>query len=433
MSQPKVLEAFVGPYNINVTVLFDGYMQQNAALVNPSNYQLSHGAYVTSIESNNIDTVILTVENLYGRTYFDLFVSSNIQDQFGNSLDSDYNHAIIELSSTAAGISGIAGNVKTKDEINKLYEDSEYWYLATTGGIDVVYKDNLENKGFVLDAYGYNSITALDGYVYFGANDGYIADAYQTGVYSIALSNLENDSTDYVIEKFSYPTIQSNYVNTLHAGTHANNGILVITTSEGATVSIHDRIIHYSNGSDIGTAALDEGGSILYLANNTLGRLEVYYNIHTNNVSRNEPDAYYSVFTSPEISNPTINDISLAYNASIMDPDSNVIYIATDDKLTRIDADESDPGYSEADGISFTYGTEESDAIFKVLGGQTDRIIAVDVNMDLLQLFVLSNDVEGNGGLTTINLPSNTQFSYQSYELGTLISDDLRDIAFKNL
>lgn len=430
---PRVIGAIVSPYNINVTVIFDDYMLQDEILTDPSSYILSHGAYVTNVnvDPTELDRVVLTVENMYNREWFDIFVVGRVRDESRNIIDPNYNHAIIRPEHTTAALSGVTGRIKTKNKIRRLYEDNTYWYVGTAGGIDVVSKTELENKGFVLDGYGFNAITTDDNYIYFGGNDGYNEDAY--GVLGLSFDNLNGNCTANVHSIFNTPEIQSNEINDLSRSTNANKNIIAMATLGGASVAVDGYIIQYSSGYNITAIQLDNGGNTLYVGNNSLGRVEVYYDICSNTINNIDPDAYYSTTTSPELTNSNINQIKIINNGSIMDSLSNVIYIATDNGLTRIDTDESHPGISENNGFSLTYGTQNSGMVYEILGGQVNRVIAVDVNLQQMQLFVLTDDSSHNGGLTTINMPSNTQFSFSSAENGGLISRELSDLTFKNL
>jgi hypothetical protein len=435
---PRVQSSFIAPFNINVTVVFDGYMLQDSHLLNPNNYIVSHGAYVTNVSANpdEHDVVVLTVENMYGREQFELTVGGMITDIYGNYLDPDGRKTSIYFEDiTSAQISGITGALKTRNNINKISEDGENWYFATSGGIDVVSKTNLSNVGFILDGYGYDSVAkSVDGYVYFGSSeDGYIYDAYQTGIFKIELDLINEDSSAKVMDAFAYPTIQSNVINDIVCGDYAGAAVIGIATNSGATIFIEDRVVQYASGSNISSIAFDDGTATMYIGNNTYGRVEVYYNIHVNDISNIAPHTYYDTHSTPEISDEFINQIKVASGLSTISSGSNTIYVATNNMLTRIDTDESLPGSSESGGVSFTYGVSESGAIFEVLGGQTNRVVAVDINTNIMQIYVLTNEDYIHGGLTTINVFSNAQFSFMTYENGTLISKDVKDVTFKNL
>lgn len=435
---PRVQSAINEPFNVNVTVIFNEAMTQDSNLTNPNNYLLSDGAIVKAVTANpkELDRVILTVDRLFGQPQFDVFIATDeIRDYFGNKLDLFYNHAIVTLNPTTAALSGITGRVKSRNAVRRMYEDHRNWYLATSGGIDVISKIELENLGFVLDGYGFNAITADPEDIYFGRSDGYIEDAY--GVRRLSFDDLNRDSSERVQDAFNEgtsPSIPSNEVNDLYTATNANDRFLAVATVAGATlIKNSNTAVNYSYGGDISSIHMDDGGSVLYLANNTLGRVEVYYDVHTDIADRVIPDAYYSVITTPEISNSTISQIKITNNTSIIDDNSNSIYVATDYGLTVIHTDESIPGSSETGGISFTYGTEGSGATFEILGGQVDRVVAVDVNLQQQQAFVATKDTSLNGGVTTINLPSNTRFQFASQQAGTLVNNDVRDIVVKNL
>jgi hypothetical protein len=432
--RPKVLSATNEPYNINVTIVFDEYMLVDDNLLNPGNYWFSHGAYATDVQvdEENADRVVLTVERLYGRTSFEIIVSENISDRFYNYVDPNYNQVFVSVAGydSAATLSGVTGKLRTRNNVRRLHEDSTYWYVGTSGGLDIVSKIELENKGFVLDGYGFNAVTSDGTYVYFGSADGY-DDAY--GVYQLAMTDADEDSTRRVVNKYntdSAPSLLSNEVNDMCYGTNAGDRLLIISTDRGVTKIINDSIaVNYRDGYDIGFICLDEGSDKLYIANNTLGRLEVFYDVHLDLFDRQEPDAYYSTDKEPALTDSTINGIAIAQNYSIMDSTSNTLYIATDDGLTRIDTDESIPGMSEdAYGLSLSYGIVGSGAIFELISGTSNRVVSVDVNMQQLQLFIATEN-----GMTIINLPSNSRFAYMSEQNQQLISDNINDITFKNL
>lgn len=432
--KPRILEALVAPFNINITVVFDDYMTQDAALLNPGNYTLDYGAYVSAVNAGPLeaDRVILTVENLYNRSPFTLVVSTDLKDRYGNNLDPDYSSAQVVLEETGAALAGITGRLKTRNDVQRVHEDSNNWYIGTTGGLDIVSKRELENQGFVLDGYGVNALTSDEDYVYMGSNDGYNEDAY--GVTKLAFVDAGGNSTDLISDAFSVPRILSNDVNDLTRVKYGEGpNIIAVATTAGATVFVDGYGVHYSAGNNISAVALDPVGTILYVGNNTLGQVEVYYGINTNTVSNPVPGAVYSTTTSPELSNATINQIAIAESESIMDSGSNSIYVATDFGLTRIDTDESEPGASEPGGISFTYGTAGSGMNYEILGGTVNRVKAVDVNIQRLQAFVMTDDNTHDGGITTINTYSNTYSSFLSKKNGELVSNQLRDLTFQNL
>ena len=420
---PKVVSAINDPLNINVTVIFDENIAQVITALLPANYLFSHGAYVTNVEFHDVlkDRVILTVENLSGRPWFEVFVSSTIADEFGNTLDTTANSAIVTLNQTTAALSGVTGRLKTKNAVKRLYEDSQNWYVGTEGGLDIVSKLELENVGYLIDAYGVSSITANTDTIYFGRADGY-------GVSKLALADVSKDSTEKanaLLNVASVPAILDDSVNDLFAA----DDLLVVGTEAGATVVVGEISgTHYSSGNNIVSVQLDDAGSTLYLANDTLGRVEVYYGVDTNTTDKTTPDAYYDVTTSPEIIDANINQIKVTSGTSIIDSGSNTIYVATDDGLSKIETDESSPGVSEDGGISFSYGIDGSGAIYEVLGGGVNKVIAVDVNLEQRQVFVATE----LAGLTTINIDSNARFSFSSAP-DPLISNDIRDVTFKNL
>lgn len=430
--RPRVQSAIVSPFNINVTVIFDDYMTQNSELTKISNYLLSHGAYVTAAEISpkETDRVVLTVENMYNRPYWDLYVVGNMRDRYNNRLDPAYNHAKIVPEATGAALSGVTGKLKTRNRVRRVHEDSNSWYVCTSGGLDVVNKATLDNTGFVLDGYGYNAITIDSENVYFGANDGYSEDAY--GAMRLKLTNISGNSTDMVEGSFSIPDILSNDINDLYYERAGANDIIAVATTFGATVFTDGYGVHYSKGSDISSIHVDRMGTV-YLGNNTIGRVEVYYDAHINTVSNKDPDVVYSTATNPELSNDTINQLTVFSEYSIMDPGSNTIYVGTDFGLTVIHTDESTRGSSEGGGLSLTFGCANSGLTYETLGGDVSRVIAVDLNVERLQVFILTDDDSHEGGLTVMNTSNNTIAEFKSHHRQTLISRELNDVTFKNL
>lgn len=436
LDQPRVHSAVVAPFNIYVTLIFDDYMTQNSALTKVNNYLLSHGAYVTAVEANPLETdrVMLSVENMNNRPYWDIFVnsSSGIRDRYGNRLDPEHNHTVVSHEDTTAALSGLTGRLKTRNNVRRVHEDSENWYVCTSGGLDVINKVTLVNTGFVLDGYGFNAITTDAETIYFGTNDGYAEDAY--GVIKLNISDVDGNSTSLIDGAFSIPDIPTNDVNDLHYANVELYGmnVIAVATTFGATVFIDGYGVQYSTGSDISSIHVDRFGTV-YLGNNTAGRVEVYYDAHLNSTDNIAPSVVYSTSTSPELSNGTINQLTVYSEYSIMDSGSSVIYVGTDYGLTIINTDESEYGVSEPGGLSLTFGAPHSGLTYETLGGKVSRVVAVDLNTQRQQIFVLTDDDSHNGGLTVINLTNNAVASVRSYAGGTLISRELSDITFKNL
>lgn len=435
---PKVQYVSNEPYNVNITVVFDEAMTQDSEITNPNNYIISDGAIVTSatVSADYLDRVVLTVSGLSGAAEFDVFVvGENIKDANGNKLDVLFNHGVLLLNISTGGISGINGTIKTNNSIQKLYEDDNNWYIATAGGLDVISKAEMTSVGYVLDGYGFNAITTDEDSIYFGRSDGYEEDAY--GVRRLPFVNLNGDSTDSVQDMFSTrtsPRIPSNEIADLFTVKSGDDTFLVVGTNIGTTVIKNNTTaINYGDAVDVSAAYINDRGDTLYVANNTSGRVEVYYGIDSDLSDRITPDAYYGVNTVPEISDSVINQIIVISNASIVDSGSSRIYVGTDDGLTVIHTDESVPDTSESAGISITYGVEGSGAMFEILGGDVNRVVAIGVAEQQQQLFVATVDSSLSGGVTTINLPSNTRFQFISQETETLISNNVTDIIVKNL
>ena len=196
------------------------------------------------------------------------------------------------------------------------------------------------------------------------------------GVKSIAVGDIGGHSLaesyvdGYYVNNIYAKTLR--YINRLAISTKDNGAILKATNYSANTM-------HYSDGYEIiKTIITSNHNGTLYLLNTTHNRVEAYYNIIYDNIGRNIPDGYYTV-------DGYILDLVVTENTSLLNNQSNSIFIATDNGVYRIETDEVSVvrGY----GI-YSYGIPNSGKDFGILEGTTNYAIAVDVNERLRTMYV---------------------------------------------
>lgn len=419
------------PYNHNITVFFSDEVQNDANLADPANYKIPGDAYVSavSIDPTALTQVVLTADNLFGHEQFEIIVC-NIKDAYGLDINPQLNRATLTIPEPDSDIdvSGFSGSLRTRDNILSIYGDDDYWYAATTGGLDVVNKTTLLNAGFILDGYGIVRVSADANNVYYQNRNP--DDAY--GIFQIPKSAFVEkvDVAGSVIGKYDQaelPTLAISELNT------DDNDTLIVASGLGGFVGRGNDTFIYSSGTDVISAAIDSTGDTLYLATSS-GTVEVYYNIRADGYGRSVPDFTYSTVSSPAILGAgELRKILVSTDTSLAESTSNTLYIASTDGVTRIETDESSPGSSETGGISVQYGVEGSGFDFNAIGGESNRVINMDINVEQLQLFVLTDDISEadlEDGLSMINLASNTVFTFIPTDE---LPPDISDIFFKKL
>ena len=166
---PRINKVRNYPYPSTVEVQFTHSMSNTSVLRDTSTYRLNNGAYVTNVEVLDEERIRLTTENLFGFKEFTLSVETGteeLESTDGYAFDKT-NTATIELSGESEGIYALSaanGRIKSGQKAVKVYSDANYFYVMTESGIDVVDKNSLFNKGFVLQQSGFNTI-------FIGGND----------------------------------------------------------------------------------------------------------------------------------------------------------------------------------------------------------------------------------------------------------------------
>jgi hypothetical protein len=159
MTAPRIDSAYNRPYPSTIEVYFTLEMDPTT-LDEPTNYMLNLGAYVTSVEVLNNYAVLLTTENLFGHPEFILSISESIKSIGGVSFDTS-STATIKLTEIDEGIYALSaanGRLKSGKTVKQIEQDDEYFYILTETGIDVVDKESLFNKGYILNSSGFSAI-----------------------------------------------------------------------------------------------------------------------------------------------------------------------------------------------------------------------------------------------------------------------------------
>jgi hypothetical protein len=209
------------------------------------------------------------------------------------------------------------------------------------------------------------------------------------------------------------------YVHDL-SGTILNeiNKLAVATRDSGAFVystNYNWPTIFYSVGDEITKIHINNNNNgTIYLANRTRQRVDVYYNILTDDSDRYIPDVYYDSvdgYAVPGILDGYFTDMVVTENTSRVNASSSSIYLGTSSGVFKIDTDESVPGITEINGTTTSYGIIGSGYDYDILEGDTNNIIAIDINTRLNHLYIASRGitVDKQNTLTYIDLSTNTR------------------------
>jgi hypothetical protein len=277
----------------------------------------------------------------------------------------------------------------------------------------------------------------------------YFSDGY--GIKKINLSALVGESQSVVSTILSEPLIPSNKVSSMSGNYINSNAYLAASFDDyGAPDSYGSIIIknetdieQYSDNYSNNDPHISDKG-ILYLINETLNQIEVYYGAHFRGDTLRAPDFTYDEFSTPALFPGQILSLKVIDGASLRLSGGARLFVGTDQGLTRIETVDSQTidGYSDGyDGLGLAkyYGTSTSVstvdgyAVNKVIGGTASEVIAVDYNEEKSIILVCTNDNSNNGGITQISLEGDTQVFFMNEATGLLPSNDIRDITGGNL
>lgn len=151
----------------------------------------------------------------------------------------------------------------------------------------------------------------------------------------------------------------------------------------------------------------------LYILNSTQNRIEVFYNVENDLVGRVNPDYTYDVSNVSELAGLTINNLLVIEYLST-NLGSNTLFLATDNGVIRIDADESTPETSESNMVVTTYNIDSSGATYEILGGDESRVTQIGHNRaNKLLAVATENIVTFDGGVTVLSLEANALMSFE--------------------
>ena len=228
------------------------------------------------------------------------------------------------------------------------------------------------------------------------------------GVLSVTTESIAGNTTPGVLfDGYCVHDLSSTIINEI-------NRLAVATRDHGAFVYSTNHnwpTTFYSTGDEISHVHISSSNNgTLYLANRTKERVDVYYNILGYDVARNTPDVYYPS-ADGYIEDGYFTDMVVTEGTSLVEENSNTIFIATSSGVFKIETDESSPGSSEANGEVSSYGIAGSGRDYNVIAGNVPWVVAIDVNTRLNYLYVATRGTDDNdqNTLTYIDLATNTQ------------------------
>ena len=258
-----------------------------------------------------------------------------------------------------------------------------------------------------------------------------------SGVVSVKTNEIDGyTQTSSLIDGYYVHDLSSevlNEVNKLAIATRDNGAVLLSTNYVWPTVS-------YSVGDEITKIHItDKNNGTLYLANRTKRRVDVYYNLLADDFDRSTPDVYYDAVRDSEdgyavegLLDGYFTDMVVIENMSPINSDSVSIFLGTPTGVFRLDTDEGVPGESEINGQVTSYGIPGSGYDYNVLGGNTNKVVAIDVNTRLNHLYVATRSDEAGSinALTYIDLTTNTRSGVMPETM--LIHRLINDIDFQD-
>jgi|GEM_PF-1423967 len=222
---------------------------------------------------------------------------------------------------------------------NDVHTDGSYNYYVSDNGLDVINLVEQTRLGYVLNDYGFDTVTSVKNYVYM---------ANENGVYSLNVATMSGETT------VTYPTyhtstsvpLLSNNVNDIHAREINNKEYLAVATDAGLTL-IGDitgevyRIEFYNNeGDNITKVWINEAGDLAYF-NATDETINIYDNAIGDNIypfqtGTNSYTRQYSVNSTPAYVGSDVNDLVYVANTSTAQTNYDTLYIATNNGASVI-------------------------------------------------------------------------------------------------
>jgi hypothetical protein len=164
------------------------------------------------------------------------------------------------------------------------------------------------------------------------------------------------------------PGLKSSQVKAIHGARIDGDDFIAIASDDGIGVIKNlSSEISYAEGKDIGSVFVTADDKLYYSAV-VDGIVGIFYGISSDTGDKITPDHSYSTTptpaTAPDILSSTINDIFVLVGESAYQESevtlSNLLYVATDEGITIINANEINPGTSENLGYSKHYGLQTS-------------------------------------------------------------------------
>jgi len=269
----------------------------------------------------------------------------------------------------------------------------------------------------------------------------YFSDGY--GIKKIDLADLVGESQSVVstiLDTTTVPPIPSDSVSHISGNAVGSDDFLAASfddyggPSHGAVVIKNDTasVEQYADGYSCNKPGLSDKG-ILYVINETLNRVEVYYGAHFRGDTTRAPDFIYNTTSTPALFPGQILSLEVIDAASLRLSGGARLFVGTSLGMTRIETYDSQTvdGYSDGldgYGLAIDYGIVGSGATNEVIGGTAPQVVAVAFNEEQSIILVCTNDSSNNGGVTEITLAGNAQILFLNEATGLLPSNDVRDI-----
>lgn len=304
------------------------------------------------------------------------------------------------------------------------------WNLANLVTVQAVGQDAYGGSGG--GSWSFSIVGATRNFIYY-------ADGY--GVHRLHMSDFAGESQDAAAKILSadgIPALGTDDVATLSG--QAKDGYMYLLTSmraSGGVLVTRDEVNdprYYLDGYDAYGAQMSERG-IMYVINRTLNRVEVYYGADFR-VGGREPDFVYDG-SFPDFIDGTLLDLYVASGFSDVRTDSDRLYVASTTGFARVDTYEVETidGYSagmDQYGMSWTYGLNGSGKTYEAIGGSASQVVAIHADDAAGVIYAVTDDGQGNGGVTQISLSANRRVLFMNESNGFLPSSHARAIHGKN-
>jgi len=224
---------------------------------------------------------------------------------------------------------------------NDVFTDGSYNYYVSDAGLDVIDIAAGTRKGYVFREGGFNSVTAVGGYVLMGTED--------DGIYAANVTTMDGETTvsSPTFHESSTQPLLSNIIYDVHARTIDGVNYLVAGTSDGAvllasfdTSENWQVYLKNNDGDEVTKVWLNEAGDLAYF-NATDGTVNIFDNVINPDLYPYQGSTYsytrrYSTTTTPAYIGSAVNDLVYVSATSTAESGKDTLYIATNNGVSVI-------------------------------------------------------------------------------------------------